>query len=256
MDNQITRLPSGDDELAVAITEGAEPTVLWLGGFRSDMDGTKALALAEWGAGAGRRVVRFDYRGHGRSGGRFEDFALSDWLADATRVQAAFCPDATVAVGSSMGGWIALLMAKAALAHERPFAGMVLIAPAADFTERLMWPRLPPDVQRRLMDEGIIHIPSEYGDPYPVTRRLIEDGRQHCLYGDNPIEVGCPIHILQGIMDADVPHGHTMELVERLATDDVVLTLVKDGDHRLSRPEDLARMVAAVENVTRQSDGG
>lgn len=243
------RLDAGGAALAVEITEGAEPTVLWLGGFRSDMSGGKAMALADWGAHSGRRVVRFDYRGHGASQGSFEDFVLSDWLADARLVLDAVCPGRVVAVGSSMGGWIALLLARARLAEGRPLAGLVLIAPAADFTERLMWPRLPDAVRRQIETDGVAHLPSDYGEPYPVTRRLFEDGRQHLLYGASPIETGCPVHILQGVEDPDVPYTHTLELVERLAHDDVVLTLVKDGDHRLSREEDIARLIAAVEGM-------
>jgi pimeloyl-ACP methyl ester carboxylesterase len=149
-----------------------------------------------------------------------------------------------------MGGWIALLLAQERLAAGRPLAGLVLIAPAPDFTERLMWPRLPEELRRKVEEEGIAHLPSAYGDPTPVTRALFEDGRRHLLYGDAPIETGCPVHIVQGVEDPDVPHTHALDLVERLATDDVILTLVKDGDHRLSRPEDIARILAAVEGVT------
>lgn len=249
VDNRSCRVTSGDAEIAVEVTEGAAPTVLWLGGFRSDMSGGKATALADWGRRTGRRVVRFDYRGHGASGGAFEDYAISDWLADARLVHERFCEPGTVAVGSSMGGWIALLLARHLLAAGTPFGGLVLIAPATDFTERLMWPRLTPEARETMTREGRVLIPSEYGDPYPITMRLIEDGRHHLLYGEAPIETGCPVHILQGVQDEDVPHGHVHELVERLAHDDVVLTLVKDGDHRLSREVDIARLLAAVEGV-------
>ncbi|WP_420391311.1 alpha/beta hydrolase [Acuticoccus sp.] len=250
MTDTSTRIALSDGELAVAVTEGRDPAVLWLGGFRSDMAGGKAVRLAEWGAAAGRRVVRFDYRGHGASTGAFGDHALSDWLADAEAVAERWCQGPTVAVGSSMGGWIALLMARRRLAAGRPFAGLVLVAPAADFTERLMWPSLSEEVRQRIMDEGVAYLPSAYGEPVPVTRRLFEDGRRHLVYGDAPIETGCPVHILQGVQDMDVPHTHALELVDRLAHDDVVLTLVKDGDHRLSREEDLERLVAAVEGIT------
>ncbi|WP_108660716.1 alpha/beta hydrolase [Acuticoccus kandeliae] len=251
VDDAPIHIASGGADVAVRITEGADPSVLWLGGFRSDMIGGKATALAEWGADHGRRVVRFDYRGHGESGARFEDCTLSDWLADARLVHETYCPGRTIAVGSSMGGWIALLMARALAREGRPFAGLVLIAPAADFTERLMWPRLPEPVRETILSEGVAYLPSEYGPPLPITRRLFEDGRQHLLYGDTPIETGCPVHILQGVEDPDVPYGHVLELVEHLAHDDVVLTLIKDGDHRLSREADLARIIAAVEGITR-----
>lgn len=244
-------LQSGGLNLATHVVDGMSPAVLWLGGFRSDMTGGKAEHLAAWGQEAGHKVVRFDYRGHGASPGKFQDFAISDWLADAAAVDDALCPDDTIAVGSSMGGWIALLLARQRLAAGRPFAGLVLIAPAADFTERLMWPSLPEDMQAQILRDGMAHLPSDYGEPYPLTRRLFEDGRQHLLYDTGPIETGCPIQILQGVQDEPVPHTHTLELMEHLATDDVTLTLIKDGDHRLSREVDLARLISAVKAVMR-----
>ncbi|UOM33379.1 carboxylesterase [Acuticoccus sp. I52.16.1] len=249
MIDKATRISTGTDELAVDITEGKDPTVLWLSGFRSDMTGSKAVHLAQWGRRTGQRVVRFDYRGHGASSGRFENFVLSDWLADAQRVADEFCPGPTIAVGSSMGGWIALLLARIRRAAGRPLTGLVLLAPAADFTERLMWPSLPDTLKEAVERDGVAHLPSPYGEPTPITRRLFQDGRQHLLYTDAPIETGCPVHILQGVADPDVPYGHALELVDRLAHDDVVVTLVKDGDHRLSRDEDLVRLIAAVEGI-------
>jgi pimeloyl-ACP methyl ester carboxylesterase len=243
------RVRSGGAEIAVAVTEGAAPAILWLGGFRSDMTGDKATRLAAWGEAHGRRVIRFDYRGHGASGGRFEDLALSDWLADARLVADRFAGDDAIAVGSSMGGWIALLLARERLGEGRPLRGLVLVAPAPDFTEALMWPRLPEAQRAEILGAGVTLLPSAYGDPYPVTRRLFEDGRRHLLLG-GPVETGCPVHILQGVADEDVPYGHALALVERLAHDDVVLTLIKDGDHRLSRPEDIARLLAAVEGIS------
>ncbi|GAB5374102.1 MAG: alpha/beta hydrolase [Acuticoccus sp.] len=249
VDNLPPQRLTPDSEVAIAVTDGAPPSVLWLGGFRSDMEGGKATALAEWGAARGRRIVRFDYRGHGASGGAFEDFAISDWLADAQAVHGTLCEPGTVAVGSSMGGWIALLMAQRLLAAGTPLGGLVLIAPAADFTERLMWPQFDEAARATIVREGKVMLPSEYGEPYPITHRLIEDGRHHLLYGDTPIKTGCPVHILQGVLDEAVPHTHVLELVDRLAQDDVVLTLIKDGDHRLSRPADIARILAAVEGI-------
>ncbi|MEM8552064.1 MAG: alpha/beta hydrolase [Pseudomonadota bacterium] len=245
----VERLTSGGEEVVVEITEGREPAVLWLSGFRSDMAGGKAIALKEWGERTGRRVVRFDYRGHGVSGGVFEDFVLSDWLADTHAVYQAHCNPGTVALGSSMGGWIGLLLARDLFAKGTPLAGLVLIAPAPDFAERLMWPRLPDDLRQSILREGIAHLPSDYGEPTPVTRRLFEDGRKNLLFTDEPIRTGCPVHILQGVEDLDVPPTHALKLIERLAEDDVVLTLIKDGDHRLSRPQDIERMLAAVEGV-------
>jgi pimeloyl-ACP methyl ester carboxylesterase len=151
-------------------------------------------------------------------------------------------------IGSSMGGWLALLLARALAAQKgaAPIAGMVLIAPAVDFTEELMWKQFSGVIRREIEQKGQWMRPSEYGEePYPITRRLIEDGRKHLLL-DGLIETGCPVHILQGVQDPDVPWQHAVELVSRFSRDDVVLTLIKDGDHRLSRPEDIERLIAAV----------
>ncbi|MEM7694618.1 MAG: alpha/beta hydrolase [Pseudomonadota bacterium] len=250
-DKRSNDISMGEDRLAVEITEGATPDILWLGGFRSDMTGGKATALADWGAARGRKVVRFDYRGHGASTGAFENFVISDWLADARAVHTAHCAPGTIAVGSSMGGWIALLMATALHRAGTPLGGLVLIAPAADFTERLMWPNLPDPVKDALQSTGFADLPSDFGTPTRLTIRLFEDGKNHLLYGREPIAVGCPVHILQGVLDDAVPHAHAMALVERLAHDDVVFTLIKDGDHRLSREADIERLIAAVAGLPR-----
>ena len=237
-------------EIAVRAQPGRGPAVLWCGGFKSDMGGTKAVHLAEWAARAAGAYVRFDYSGHGESEGRFEDGTISRWAEEARAVLDAFCPGETVVVGSSMGGWIALLLARALLGEPGRLKGMVLVAPAPDFTEDLMWPKLPPEGQRAVMEEGVWQVPSRYGEePYPITRGLIEDGRSNLLLGE-VVRTGCPVRILQGMADPDVPWQHTMRLVERLAQDDAALTLVKDGDHRLSRPEDLVLLVRALEDVS------
>lgn len=237
-------------EIAVLRREGRGPCVVWLGGFLSDMTATKASALDQWAAETGRAMLRFDYSGHGASGGRFEDGTIGDWLEDALAAIARFAGEAPVLVGSSMGGWIALLAARAMAA---PPAGLVLVAPAADFTEDLMWARFSDEARRAILKEGVWRRPSEYSpEPTPITRRLIEEGRAHLLLG-GPVRTGAPVHILQGMEDPDVPWSHTLRLVERLAEDDVVVTLVKDGDHRLSRPEDLARLIAAVDGVAAAS---
>jgi pimeloyl-ACP methyl ester carboxylesterase len=228
---------------------GGAPGLFWLGGFKSDMKGTKAESLARFAADKERGLVRFDYSGHGESGGDFAGGTIGRWLAEGLAVFTEFCRGPQVVIGSSMGGWIALLLARE-LRRLKPaatLAGMVLIAPAVDFTEELMWKRFPPAVKRELETSGAWERPSQYGaEPYLITRQLIEEGRHHLLLG-GLIEPGCPVRILQGVEDPDVPWGHAVELVSRLAQDDVVLTLVKDGDHRLSRPEDLERMIAAVE---------
>jgi len=239
----------GDEarRIAVETREGAGPAVVWFGGFRSDMTGTKAEALDAWAARAGRPFVRFDYGGHGVSGGRFEDGTISRWLEEGLAVLDRFTTGRPVIVGSSMGGWIALLAARALAAKpDRRPAALVLIAPAPDFTERLMWDAFPPEAKTAIEETGVHLQPSLYSDdPYPITRALIEDGRRHLLL-DGTVETGCPVHILQGMEDPDVPWQHAMRLVEHLPADSVQITLVKDGDHRLSRPEDIDRMIAAV----------
>jgi pimeloyl-ACP methyl ester carboxylesterase len=233
---------------------GAAPGLFWLGGFKSDMKGTKAEALDRWALEQGRAMVRFDYSGHGESGGDFADGTIGRWLEESLAVLDAFCRGPQVVVGSSMGGWLALLLVRELARRGRPadaqgaaqVAGLVLIAPAVDFTEELMWKRLPPEVRRELEEKGAWARPSRYSEePYLITRRLIEEGREHLLLG-GMIETGCPVRILQGVQDPDVPWQHAVELSARFARDDVVLTLVKDGDHRLSRPEDIERLIAAV----------
>lgn len=213
------------------------------------MQGTKARALDSWAAANGRSCVRFDYSGHGESEGAFTDGTIGRWLEESLAVFARFCTGPQVVVGSSMGAWLALLLNRAL--RERPLpsasvAALVLIAPAVDFTEELMWKRFPAKVKRQIEKTGVWQRPSAYGDgAYPITRALIEEGRNHMMLG-GLIEAGCPVRILQGVKDPDVPFAHAMELVTRLAHDDVVMTLVKDGDHRLSRPEDLERLIATV----------
>jgi pimeloyl-ACP methyl ester carboxylesterase len=236
--------------IAVRLRAGTSPGLFWLGGFKSDMKGTKAAALDAWAEGKGRAIVRFDYSGHGESGGDFADGTIGRWLEETLAVFAACVRGPQIVIGSSMGGWLALLLARAlAERAKESLAGLVLIAPAVDFTEELVWKRLPPDVRREIEEKGAWLRPSSYGDgPYPITRRLIEEGRNHLLLG-GMIEPGCPVRILQGVQDPDVPWQHAVELCSRIARDDVVLTLVKDGDHRLSRPEDIERLIAAVSEL-------
>ena len=243
---------AGRERRNIAVREhrGAAPGLFWLSGYKSDMKGTKAAALAQWAEETSRACVRFDYSGHGESGGTFTDGTIGRWLEDALAVFDARCRGPQILIGSSMGGWLALLMVRALRQRRQiapaSIAGLVLIAPAVDFTEELMWKRFTPAIKRELEERGVWTRPSEYSpEPYPVTRQLIEEGRNHLLLG-GMIETGCPVRILQGVEDPDVPWRHAVELVSRLASDDVVLTLVKDGDHRLSRPEDIERMIRAV----------
>ena len=234
--------------IAVRLRDGQAPGLFWLGGFKSDMQGTKAVALDEWAGRTGRACLRFDYSGHGESGGQFVDGTIGRWLEDSVAVFGRFCRGPQIVVGSSMGGWMALLLARELA--KRPAAraslrGLVLIAPAPDFTEELMWKGFSPEIRHQIETSGLWLRPSEYGDPYPITRNLIEEGRKHLLLGGS-IEVGCPVHILQGAQDPDVPWKHAFALTHRLPAEDVVLTMIQDGDHRLSRPQDIARILTAV----------
>jgi pimeloyl-ACP methyl ester carboxylesterase len=238
-------------KIAVRRREGKGPGLVWLGGFSSDMKGIKVQALDDWATLQGRALVRFDYSGHGESSGDFNAGTIGLWLEEAVAVFSTHCHGPQIVVGSSMGGWLALLLIRElvrcnATARTAPIAGLVLIAPAVDFTEELIWKRCPPSVRHDLETKGAWFKPSQYGEaPLRISRRLIEEGRNHLLFG-GLIEAGCPVRILQGVKDPDVPWQHAFDLVARLAQDDVVLTLVKDGDHRLSRPEDIERMLRVV----------
>ena len=209
------------------------------------MEGTKAIALDDWAGEKGRACVRFDYSGHGISEGAFIDGTISRWLEESLAVFAQFCNGPQIVVGSSMGGWLALLLTRELKKRGIALAGLVLIAPAPDFTEALMCKNFPPEVKAQIERDGVWLRPSAYGDPYPITRALIEDGRKHLLLGAS-IDVGCPVRILQGAQDADVPWQHAFDLAHRLPADDVVLTMIQDGDHRLSRPQDIARLITTV----------
>lgn len=246
---QLDHLTANGRRLAFRLTPGAAPATVWLGGFKSDMQSTKAAVIAEWAARNGRANLRFDYSGHGESNGRFEDGTISDWLDDALAVIRQKGGERPILVGSSMGGWLSLLAARALQAEGKSLSGLILIAPAADFTEDLMWNRFSPEIRAAIDRDGVYHHPSEYSEiPTPITKRLIEDGRRHQLLGA-PLKIGAPIRILQGMQDPDVPWQHVMKLVEHLAEDDVTVTMIRDGDHRLSRPEDLDRLVAAVASM-------
>jgi pimeloyl-ACP methyl ester carboxylesterase len=248
--------PARPRQIAVLHRPGRAPGVFWLGGLNSDMEGTKAEALDLWAAETGRACTRFDYSGHGRSAGRFEDGTISDWLAEAEAVFDRFTHGPQVVVGSSMGGWLALLLARRLKARGGGprLAGMVLIAPAFDMTQALMWELWDEAARRDLLDKGFYAQPSDYSDePYILARALIEDGKRHLL-GDGPIETGCPVHVIQGMQDTDVPWTHATALMEKLAHDDAVLTLVRDGDHRLSRLADIERLIRAVEAMIEEAE--
>ncbi len=240
------RLDRGDGiELAWSKLDGAAPTIVFLPGFRSDMTGEKATALAAFCASRGQAMLRFDYSGHGASGGRFEDGTIGIWAQDALTAVDMLTEGRVILVGSSMGGWLALLTA---LRRPERIDAIVGIAAAPDFTERLMWDSMTFEERARIMREGMLRVPSQYGEPTPVTRALIEDGRTHLLL-HNPILLDCKVRLLHGQADPDVPWELAVRTAERLASRDVEIILIKDGDHRLSRPRDLAvlrRMLAAL----------
>lgn len=225
---------------------GAAPTFVWLSGFKSDMAGTKAERLAQWAEERGQAFLRLDYSGHGKSGGKFEDGSISRWLGDALAVIDTKTFGPVVLVGSSMGGWIALLAARA---RPERVKGLLLIAPAPDFTERLMLPGLSENARRSLETEGQWAMPSDYSDePTIITHLMIEDGRKHLLM-DEPYPFAGPVRILQGEQDPDVPAAHALALAELMRTDDLVIDMISDGDHRLSRPEDLDRLVRTADRL-------
>ena len=240
-------LDRGDGErIAWRRVAGRGPTVVWLGGFMSDMAGTKAQALADWALANGRAFLRFDYLGHGESSGAFRSGTITRWRADALAAIAALTEGPLVLVGSSMGGWISCLVA--AEIPQRLHA-MVLIAPAADFTEALMKPGLPPEAHAAIARDGEWIRPSLYEPTgYPITRALLEDGARWTILGA-PVPIEVPVRILQGREDPDVPWTHALELANAIKGEDVVFTLIRDGDHRLSRDQDIARLVATVAEV-------
>lgn len=223
---------------------------MFLCGFRSDMTGTKASFLDTHCAARGLGLLRFDYSGHGRSSGEFTDGTIGRWTEEAVAVLDRAGDGRWILVGSSMGGWVMLL---AALARPERVAGLIGIAPAPDFTERLIWNALSAAQRSEMMTRGRLEMPSQYADtPTILTRNLIEEGRDHLLL-PSPIGLRCPVRLLHGMADPDVPHALSLELADRLLSDDVRVTLIKDGDHRLSRPQDLALLAQAVDELTQLS---
>jgi len=244
----VRRLPRPDGNwLAYAATDGRAPTVVFLGGFRSDMTGTKAMALEEWARRSGRAYLRFDYLGHGQSSGRFEDGTIGRWLDDSLAVIDAQTSGELVLVGSSMGGWLSLLVA---LQRPDRLAGVVLIAAAPDFTERMLLEGLSPEDRATLEREGRLVRPSQYSpEPSVFTWRLIDEGRRHLVL-DKKLALPCPVRLLHGQSDPDVPWEYSLQIARHIEAPEVITTLVKGGDHRLSTPADIARLIATVEELT------
>ena len=248
---QFQTVGRGDQARRIAyLTQpGGSPGVIWMQGFKSEMTSLKATALADWACERGRNCTRFDYSGHGQSEGRFENGTLTRWREEAAAVFHSLTTGPQILVGSSMGGYIALLLLQEFSRTRSPEAqrikGLVLIAPAWNMTEELMWSRFPEATRRIIETEGVWHRPSQYGDPYPITRQLIEDGRLNLL-GVQPWNSGCPIHIIHGREDPDVPFSHSERLLTILTGAQLELTEIPDGEHRLSRPQDLAVLFKAL----------
>lgn len=241
------------EERAIAVLhrpakEGRSTQLVWLGGYRSDMTGTKAVETDRLAAELGLACLRFDYSGHGQSGGSFRAGTISRWVEESLAVIDAYPAERLILIGSSMGGWIALRVLQEIRRRGAgpSIAGMVLIAPAPDFTSELIEPALTDDERQQLAERGYFEEKSEYSpEPNIFTQALLDDGRLNRVM-TGMIETRCPVHILQGMRDEDVPYRHAMKLVEFLPADDVVLTLIRDGDHRLSRPQDIERLQAAI----------
>ncbi|MEJ2123558.1 MAG: alpha/beta hydrolase [Alphaproteobacteria bacterium] len=239
--------------LQAPVPESDAPGVVWMGGFASDMTGGKATGLANWAAERDVSCLRFDYSGHGQSSGRFQDGTIGEGLADSLAAFTTLTTGPQIVIGSSMGGWLALLLARAlqqnAPDHAARIKALVLIAPAWDMTEELIWKHLPSEAREAIERDGVYMAPSEYDAPLPITRALIEEGRTHSfeLASFSP---GCPVRILQGMQDPDVPWQHAQRLVEQLGETDMRMTLVKDGEHRMSRESDLALLFQTLGEFT------
>jgi len=233
-------------------SEGKGPCLVFLPGFRSDMTGSKALALEALAKSRGQAFLRFDYTGHGASSGAFTDGSIGDWSRDAIGAIEALTDGPLVLVGSSMGGWIMLLVARALASR---IAGLVGIAAAPDFTEALMWKNMAPAQRAELEDKGVIYQPSDYDpEPTPITMKMIEDGRKHLVL-DRAIALDCPVRLIHGQRDPDVPWAWSQRIADALTSEDVEVTFVKAGDHRLSQPPDLRRLVLVVDALLDQIEG-
>jgi pimeloyl-ACP methyl ester carboxylesterase len=230
----------------------------WLGGFMSDMTGTKAESLAALARETRRPGLRFDYSGHGQSGGLFTDGTISDWLEQAIHMFIAKTNSKRIVVGSSMGGWLALLLARTLLRDDpraaKRIAGIVLIAPAADMTSDLMWDKFSSSARMQLEDRGVYMQPSNYGEPTPITLKLLQDGTKHLLLKTG-LEMPCPVRILQGSSDPDVPPSHALKVFEALSGPDITMSLIKGGDHRLSTPGQLKLIRETALQLAERADG-
>lgn len=235
--------------LAYYKTDGELPGVVFLGGFMSDMTGSKALALEEHCRSIGQQFIRFDYRGHGQSSGKFEDCTIGQWKDDVIAILDQLTRGPQILVGSSMGGWVMMLVA---MARPKRVAGLVGVAAAPDFTEHLLWDAFTPEQQQELRDKGRIEVPNCYDDkPYPITMELIAESGNHLVL-DGAIPIHCPVHLIHGMKDADVPWEFSVTLNEKLESQDVKTTLVDDGDHRMSDPRHLQLLCKTLDKMIKR----
>ncbi|EJF76101.1 alpha/beta hydrolase [Bartonella birtlesii] len=244
--------------LAVRYRKGHDsPGLVWLSGYQSDMLGSKAMLIDQFAQKSDLSCLRFDYSGHGESGGDFFQGTISRWVNESLAIFETYCEGPQILIGSSMGGWIALRLSMMLAQKNKKLAGMVLIAPAPDFTQTLVEPELGPEEWKILEEKGYIERPADNDDeePMPFTKALIEDGRDNCVMR-GCLDVGCPIHILQGMEDDKIPYQHTLTLLNHLPLHDVTLTLVRDADHRFSRPQDLERLETVLRSLIDQIDAG
>lgn len=239
-----------ENRIAYKQSKGDGPGIIWCGGLKSDMDGSKASALHNWADAQARAFLRFDYFGHGKSSGEFRRGTISRWAADTVQMIDELTDGPQIIVGSSMGGWTTLL---AALARPERIKALVLLAPAPDFTEKLMWANFSDEIRATIMDEGIYYEPSDYDEPYEISRELILDGRKNLLL-DAPIKIKCPVRIIQGMNDTSVPYSHASKVMKALTSDDVELTLVKNGDHSLSGEADIKRLIYVIDQIIRRQN--
>lgn len=241
---------NGKRKIAMRRRAGQGTPIVWIGGFRSDMMSTKALAIDEFAARHALPMIRFDYSAHGESPGVFEECGISDWLEDTLAILDTLGDAKPVLVGSSMGGWLTLLAVRERAKRNRPDPkALVLIAPAVDFTEELIWAEFTDEMKAQVERDGVYHQPSAYGDPYPISKYLIEDGRNHLMFG-SIIDPRAPVAILQGMNDESVPYTHATKLLEHMPQADCSISFVKDGDHRLSRPEDIDLLLKMIQKFT------
>lgn len=236
-----------ENQIAYRRSAGEGPGLIWCGGLKSDMLGGKATTLHDWADGENRPYVRFDYFGHGESTGEFRKGTISRWAADTVQVIDELTAGPQILIGSSMGGWTSLL---AALARPDRVKALLFIAPAPDFTEKLMWAGFDENIRKKIIDDGLYLEPSEYGDPYEISRELIVDGRENQLL-DEPIKFEGPVRILHGQQDTSVPWTHGQKLMQMLSSENIEMTLVKNGDHSLSEPNDLDRLIRTAKELCR-----